>query len=120
MRRFWSAGPRRLRWKLLRPLGGTFALLWLGTMALLTHNTCRELESSAKAAARSAQTSLEEHCEFYENNLANGLGDEAANILRNNLSSLSLGQVSEMDGGMALTARTEASIWIKKILSILI
>ena len=39
MRRFWSAGPRRLRWKLLRPLGGTFALLWLGTMALLTHNT---------------------------------------------------------------------------------
>ena len=108
MRRFWSAGPRRLRWKLLRPLGGTFALLWLGTMALLTHNTCRELESSAKAAARSAQTSLEEHCEFYENNLANGLGDEAANILRNNLSSLSLGQVSEMDGGMALTARTEA------------
>ena len=43
MRRFWSAGPRRLRWKLLRPLGGTFALLWLGTMALLTHNTCREL-----------------------------------------------------------------------------
>lgn len=98
--------PRRLRWRLLQPLAITFALLWLGTMILFTNNTCRDMENGAKTAARSAQSGMEEQYEFYTNNIASGLGEEANHILSGNLSNLSLGQVSEMDGGMALVVRT--------------
>ena len=97
---------RRLRWRLMQSLTVTFVLLWLGTMVLFTSNTCSDMESGAKTAARAAQTSVDEHYEFYTNNIASGLGEQANHILSGNLSSLSLGQVSEMDGGMAFVVRT--------------
>lgn len=107
MKRFWNHHPRRLRWRLLQPLAVTFALLWIGTMILFTNNTCQELRTSTHTAAQSARNSMDEYQEYYTQNLASGLGTEASHILRNNLSGLSLGQVSEMDGGMALIMRTE-------------
>ena len=97
---------RRLRWRLMQSLTVTFVLLWLGTMVLFTSNTCSDMESGAKTAARAAQTSVDEHYEFYTNNIASGLGEQANHILSGNLSSLSLGQVSEMHGGMAFVVRT--------------
>lgn len=106
MRRSEKKNPRRLRWRLLQSLTVTFVLLWLGTMVLFTSNTCADMEDSARSAARSAQNSVDEHQEFYTNNIASGLGEEANHILSGNLSSLSLGQVSEMDGGMAFVVRT--------------
>lgn len=106
MRRSEKKRPRRLRWRLMQSLTVTFVLLWLGTMILFTSNTCSDMESGAKTAARSAQNSVDEHYEFYTNNIASGLGEQANHILSGNLSSLSLGQVSEMDGGMAIVVRT--------------
>lgn len=97
---------RRLRVHLLQPLAITFLLLWVCTMLLFTRNTYNELETRVKTAARSAQISLEEHYEFYTKNYAAGMGEEANGILMSNLSSLSLGQVSELDGGMAFVVRT--------------
>lgn len=97
---------RRLRWRLMQSLTVTFVLLWLGTMVLFTSNTCSDMESGAKTTARAAQNSVDEHYEFYTNNIASGLGEQANHILSGNLSSLSLGQVSEMDGGMAFVVRT--------------
>ena len=97
---------RHLRWHLLQPLAITFVLLWLGTMLMFTSNTCNEMETSAKQAARSAQTSMEEQYEYYTKNYASGLGEQACSILMGNLSSLSLGQVSELDGGIAFVMRT--------------
>ena len=97
---------RHLRWHLLQPLAITFVLLWLGTMLMFTSKTCNEMETSAKQAARSAQTSMEEHYEYYTKNYASGLGEQACSILMGNLSSLSLGQVSELDGGIAFVVRT--------------
>ena len=96
-----------MRWHLLQPLAITFVLLWLGTMLMFTSNTCNEMETSAKQAARSAQTSMEEHYEYYTKNYASGLGEQACSILRDNLSSLSLGQVSELDGGIAFVMRLD-------------
>lgn len=64
------------------------------------------METSAKQAARSAQTSMEEQYEYYTKNYASGLGEQACSILMGNLSSLSLGQVSELDGGIAFVMRT--------------
>lgn len=43
---------RRLRWRLMQSLTVTFVLLWLGTMVLFTSNTCSDMESGAKTAAR--------------------------------------------------------------------
>ena len=97
---------RRLRVHLLQPLAITFLLLWVGTMLLFTRNTYSELETRVKTEARSAQISLEEHYEFYTRNYAAGMGEEANGILMSNLSSLSLGPVSELDGGMAFVVRT--------------
>ena len=78
---------RRLRWRLMQSLTVTFVLLWLGTMVLFTSNTCSDMESGAKTAARAAQTSVDEHYEFYTNNIASGLGEQANHILSGNLSS---------------------------------
>lgn len=98
MRRSEKNRARRLRWRLMQSLTVTFVLLWLGTMILFTSNTCSDMESSAKTAARTAQNSVDEHYEFYTNNIASGLREQANHILSGNLSSLSLGQVSEMVG----------------------
>ncbi len=97
---------RRLRVHLLQPLAITFLLLWVGTMLLFTRNTYSELETRVKSEARTAQIVLEEHYEFYTKNYAAGRGEEANSILMTNLSELSIGQVSELDGGMAFVVRT--------------
>ena len=107
MRYLGTNRPRRLRWHLLQPLTITFLLLWLGTMLLFTSNTCHDLETSVNTTARLARNSMEEQCGFYTRNIDSGLGREADHILSQNLSSLSLGQVSELDGGMAFAVRTE-------------
>lgn len=93
---------RRLRWRLMQSLTVTFVLLWLGTMVLFTSNTCSDMESGAKTAARAAQTSVDEHYEFYTNNIASGLGEQANHILSGNLSSLSLGQAVKWTGAWHL------------------
>ena len=99
---------RRLRVHLLQPLAITFLLLWVCTMLLFTRNTYDELETRVETEARSAQISLEEYYEFYTEDLVYRLGDEARNILIHNLCSSSLGQISELDGGMAFVARTSS------------
>ena len=99
---------RRLRVHLLQPLAITFLLLWVCTMLLFTRNTYNELETRVETEARSAQISLEEYYEFYTEDLVYRLGDEARNILIHNLCSSSLGQISELDGGIAFVARTSS------------
>lgn len=97
---------KSLRKHLLHPLAITFALLWLGTMVLLTSGTCKELETTAKLNAQNIRTTIEEYREYYKRNIESGLGAEADNILINNISALTLGQVNSMDGGVAIIMRT--------------
>ena len=73
-------GPLR-RWIAI-PLAATFVLLWLGTMALLTQWRCQRLEDDVYTAYRNARDELDEQLEYYQNNLNNGLGAEAAAILQ--------------------------------------
>lgn len=100
----------RLRRKLLLPLGLTFALLWLGTMALFTSDTCRQLDEAVNTTARSIQSEMQEDWEYCHDILAPRLGDEAANILRENLSMRTMGNISSMDGGIALSIRTSQGL----------
>ena len=97
---------KSLRKHLLHPLAITFALLWLGTMMLLTSATCQELETTVKLSAQNIRTTIEEYREYYKRNIDSGLGAEADHILINNISALGLGQVNSMDGGVAIIMRT--------------
>lgn len=99
--------PRRLRWRLAVPLTAAFALLWLGTMVLLTNSARDKLEQTVSQRYQSALNTLEEQWGFYENNLANGLGAKADHILMYNLSSAA-GDLTDIDdGGMAFLVRDD-------------
>lgn len=106
MQLFENNKSRRLRGHLLLPLAITFTVLWLGTMILFTSDTCEEMEDSIRTTARLAQNSMKEQYEYYTRNYASDLREEANNILSHNLSDLSLGQISELDGGVAFVMRT--------------
>lgn len=96
-----------LRWRLMVPLAITFALLWLGVVAMLFTGAQQEAESTAARAQREAQDSLDEYWQIYEQNRTKGV-EEAASILRGQLSSQATGTfLSDLDGGMALLARDE-------------
>lgn len=98
---------RALRWRLMVPLAITFALLWLGVVAMLFTGAQQEAESTAARAQREAQDSLDEYWQIYEQNRTKGV-EEAASILRGQLSSQATGTfLSDLDGGMALLARDE-------------
>lgn len=98
---------RALRWRLMVPLAITFALLWLGVVAMLFTGAQQEVESTAARAQREAQDSLDEYWQTYEQNRTKGV-EEAASILRGQLSSQATGTfLSDLDGGMALLARDE-------------
>ena len=99
---------RPLRWRLMVPLAVTFALLWLGVVAMLFSGSQREAKSQAALAAREIQDSLEEWWQLYK--LDREAGKEGAgSILRQRLSGGGTGTIltSDMDGGMALLARDE-------------
>lgn len=99
---------RPLRGRLMVPLAVTFALLWLGVVAMLFTDSKQEAKSQAERAARETQNSLEEWWQLYEQNRAEGVED-AGSVLRQRLSSGVTGTIltSDMDGGMALLARDE-------------
>ena len=97
---------RPLRWRLMVPLAITFSLLWLGVVAMLFTGSQREAESSVSLARQQVRDSLEEYWQVYENNRAEGVED-AGSILREQLSSTTLGRLDSMDGGLALLAREE-------------
>lgn len=101
-------GARKLRWRLAVPLTTAFALLWLGTMALLTNFACEKLEQTVSIKYTSARADLEEQWGYYENNLANGLGAKADHIMTYNLSSSTMGLTDIAEGGMAFLVRDEA------------
>lgn len=108
MKKAYHKHPQRLRIRLLRPLAITFLILWVGTMVLITNNRVDEVATRVRMNMGSAQSRMDEfYNEFYERNLENNLGVEAKHIMSHFLSSLSLGQVSEMDGGMSLVMRVE-------------
>ena len=100
--------PRKLRWRLAVPLTTAFALLWLGTMALLTNFACEKLEQTVSIQYTSARTEREEQWEIYENNLARGLGAKADHIMIYNLSANSMYLTDIAEGGMAFFIRDEA------------
>jgi signal transduction histidine kinase len=95
----------RLRRFLTLPLVITFCLLGVCMVALRLSAACNALENQAQLARWAAQASMEEQWGYYEQNLANGLGAEAAHILEDNLSSASLGRLEVMDGGAAFLIR---------------
>lgn len=97
----------RLRWRLAVPLAAAFAALWLGTMVLFTLAAREELEGQVDLQYQYARETLNEHLGYYENNLANGLGAEAASILRENLSGSVYGLTDIAQGGMAYLVRDE-------------
>ncbi|SDJ12488.1 Signal transduction histidine kinase [Proteiniclasticum ruminis] len=106
MKKTYHKHPQRLRIRLLRPLAITFLILWVGTMVLITNNRVDEIVTRVRMDMGSAQSRMDEfYNEFYERNLENGLGVEAKHIMSHFLSELSTGQVSQMDGGMALVMR---------------
>lgn len=96
---------RALRWRLMVPLAITFALLWLGVVAMLFSGSQQEAESSASRAEQQAKYFLERDWQAYENNQARG-SEDAGSVLREWLSGKSTG-LSNMDGGMAMLARDE-------------
>ena len=100
--------PRKLRWRLAVPLTTAFALLWLGTMALLTNFACEKLEQTMSIQYTSARRELEEQRGFYKNNLANGLGAYADHVFIYNLSANSMYLTDIAEGGMAFLIRDEA------------
>ena len=95
---------RPLRWRLMVPLAVTFALLWLGVVAMLFSGAQREAESSVSWAEQQARNYLERDWQAYENNRARG-SEDAGSVLREWLSGKS--GLSDMDGGMAMLARDE-------------
>lgn len=109
--------PRKLRWRLAVPLTTAFALLWLGTMALLTNFACEKLEQTVSIKYTSARTEMEEQWGFYENNLANGLGAKADHIMTYNLSTSATTLTDFGEGGMAFLIRDEAGKEIRSQLS---
>ena len=108
MNKAFQNHPKRLRLQLLRPLAITFLILWVGALVLITNNRVDEIATRVRMNMGSAQSRMDEfYNEFYERNLQNNLGVEAKHIMSHFLSSLSLGQVNEMDGGMSLVMRVE-------------
>ena len=99
--------PRKLRWRLAVPLTTAFALLWLGTMALLTNFTCEKLEQTVSIQYNSARSAMEEQYEVYQNNLSKGLGSKADHIMTYNLSAATLTLTDFGEGGMAFLIRDE-------------
>lgn len=99
--------PRKLRWRLAVPLTTAFALLWLGTMALLTNFTCEKLEQMVSMRYNSARSTMEEQYEVYQNNLSEGLGAKADHIMTYNLSAAALTLTDFGEGGMAFLMRDE-------------
>lgn len=100
---------KSLRKHLLHPLAITFALLWLGTMVLLTSGTCKELEVTVESTAHSVRDMLDNEQETYLYNIENNyLGDEADNILATNLSYTAAWQIERMENGIALAARNHS------------
>ena len=91
---------RKLRWQMAVPLTVAFALLWLGTMALLTVSTYREMRRSIELDGANAWQNLNGLMGYYEGNLERGVGAGAQSILRMNLSNMSTGP-AEMNGGTA-------------------
>ncbi len=100
--------PRKLRWRLAVPLTTAFALLWLGTMALLTNFTCEKLEQTVSIRYNSARSAMEEQYEVYQNNLSKGLGAKADHIMTYNLSAATLTLTDFGEGGMAFLIRDDA------------
>ena len=99
--------PRKLRWRLAVPLTTAFALLWLGTMALLTNFACEKLEQTVSMRYNSARSTMEEQYEVYQNNLSEGLGAKADHIMTYNLSAAALTLTDFGEGGMAFLIRDE-------------
>lgn len=97
---------RSLRRRLLAPLAITFALLWLGVVAILFHGEVEAVDSRVALARQQARDALEEYWQFYEDNRAKG-AEDAGSILREQLSNTVLGRLDNMDGGLALLAREE-------------
>ena len=87
---------RPLRWRLMAPLAVTFALLWLGVVAMLFSGSQREEESNVARAQQWVQDSLDNSWQSYVENQANGMKN-AGSSLRQSLSNLSMGQLSYMD-----------------------
>ena len=96
--------PWALRIHLALPLSIAAILMWLGIMVILTNARSEELEAEVESQHRSARESQEEQWGFYLNNLGSGLGEQADNILRQNLSDIAL-RLTDLDGGMALTVK---------------
>ena len=98
---------RALRWRLMVPLAITFALLWLGVVAMLFTGAQQEAESRVSMAQQRAQDDLEKDWQAYEENRARG-SEDAGSVLREWLSSKTTGTIlSNMDGGLAMLARDE-------------
>ena len=97
--------PRRLRRRIALPLFLAFALLWLGSMALLTAAAKDELElkigSTINDLRRDLQTVLELHLERLEGDGAEYAGD----YLRSNLSWASMSLTGIGESAMDLLVR---------------
>lgn len=97
--------PRRLRRRIALPLFLAFALLWLGSMALLTAAAKDELElkigSTINDLRRDLQTELELHLERLEGDGAEYAGD----YLRSNLSWASMSLTGIGESAMDLLVR---------------
>ncbi len=98
--------PRPLRRRLAHAMIFTALLLWLGFVFLVYNNRARELVSVINTSFQSTRSSLRlDVLPAYRENRAGGERDRADHILMSHLTSLTLGGVSGMDGGVALAVR---------------
>lgn len=82
----------------------TFFLLWLGTMYMLTAADQEAIKVKRNLYMTLTREALEEHWEYYQKNLAKGLGAEAADILQQNMSSYGVGWI-DSEAVLALVVR---------------
>lgn len=109
--------PRRLRWRMAVPLMTAFAFVWFCMVLLLLTVARQEAENTVSLNKLGAEESLEQHWEYYQENLKKGLGAEAASILRGNLSSASMGRLDTLDGGVAFLVRDSEGTVIRSQLA---
>lgn len=109
--------PRRLRWRMAVPLMTGFAFVWFCMVLLLFTVARQEAENTVSLNKLGAAEFLEQHWEYYQENLEKGFGAQAASILRGNLSSASMGRLDTLDGGVAFLVRDSQGTVIRSQLA---
>lgn len=99
--------PCRLRRRIALPLFLAFALLWLGSMALLTASAKDELELRLRTTVNSTREKLTSQWRQYQELLEGRHAEDAGNLLIYNISGYTNALSDVSEGGMAFIIQDE-------------